>query len=89
MRDHHRRLIEEQAEAWKADANLHGTERSYRVGSIFFSCDIETAVGMTVELTETKGPISKRVVTARFKSDEMPLTAQMIRDRFANPFGGK
>jgi hypothetical protein len=84
MQPHHRRLIEEQAEAWVQDAHLHGTMRATHVGT--------SGDGLCVTLAEWSSegsPVARRKTEVDFSANEMPLTRDMIRARFANPFGGK
>lgn len=81
MQDHHRELIRREAEAWKADAPA-GIERSVEIK--------EARSGMIVALDERGVQVwGLRRVEVYFTGQEMPLSPRMVKERFANPFGGK
>jgi hypothetical protein len=90
MQEYHRKLIEEQAEAWVENAPKSPLIH-IRKANIY-----ETpGGGRLVELDECVPELAaRRKTTIHFLPYEvplmpLPLTAAMIRARFANPFGGK
>ena len=80
MREHHRKLIQAEAEAWESDAQIHGTNRNTNV--------YLWTGGLVVALVESNSN-SRREIVIQFDDDEVPLSPRMIRERFADPFGEK
>ena len=78
MRDHHREIIAREAENWRSEPRQPTTERDVYLDHF--------GPWLTVVLMERSNR-NTRVTTAHFDGEEMPLTAAMVRDRFAHPFG--
>jgi len=94
VQEHHRRLIEEQAEAWlqgdPARDSSRNTRRAYRMIPIDRNgtfVEESEASGIMVVLQETSwDALNHTRFEITFLADVMPLTADMIRRRFADPF---